>query len=219
MAKIENFVTRELVRSTFLDCVKILPADYDNSTATEAYVAFDPGLTTGIAAAVYDVEDKILEIVNVQPFLLNEALGKFVHMDSPPVPCYKALYDYVDLLVDELTGWYTGLVNEEPENNMRIHVAIEDFTGGTGGNLQNTVNKLIGVLSAVCWGTSTPNIAEPKIFRNSSRRPYLPHVAEITAVAKYKGMSHHSKDALAHLLHLFYQNHSDDYRNGRVEIV
>lgn len=214
MAKIENFVTPELVIKTSLPSTRIFRSGYRDSTATEAYVAFDPGLTTGIAAAVYDSNAKVLEIVHIQPFLLNEALGKFVYMDSPPVPCYKALYAYVDILLNYLAGFDALPIDKQ----MPIYMAIEDFTGGTGGNLQNTVNKLIGVLSSLCW-TGTPGLQDPKIFRNSSRRPYLPHVAEITAVAKYKGMSHHSKDALAHLLHLFYQNHSDDYRNGRVEIV
>ena len=179
---------------------------------TAVYMGFDPGKTTGIAVALFDENKMELEVAFIKPFELNEVLGKFVKLDSPPIICYQALYAFVDELLNAFGFDDTNL------KSLPVHVAIEDFTGGTGGNLQNTVNKLIGIISGAVFSWDDV-LGPPKIFRNSSRRPYLERVGKLTeSDDKYKGMSHHSKDALAHLFNRVFQDFPDQFKNGTLKV-
>lgn len=181
------------------------------TTTREIYVGFDPGHTTGVAVAEYIAEENKLIVTSLTPIEINTRY-KQINIEAPPIPCFGDFHDkaetiYEDIMREIFDGTNPGI----------IHTAIEDFTGGTGGNIQNTVNKLIGILMAVVFGSVVPPDfgTEPKVFRNSSRKRYLPQVFEVTE--PWGSISKHSKDAFAHLLHRVYQEHSDKFETMTIE--
>jgi hypothetical protein len=156
------------------------------------FLGFDPGHTTGFMRAVYNPGLNALTIVRWDPIILN-LQGLENPMAGPPISVFQDL----DRQVQNEFAWeLDGAV-------VAVHTAIEDFVGGRGGDVQNTVNKIIGMIMSNVLNArrSDERFSLPKVYRNTSRYPYLPKIKAVVEAKKFKAISHHSVDAGAHLLH------------------
>lgn len=148
-------------------------------------IALDPGITTGFADAFLNPESMKLSVKKLEAWRLpgsKENQG-------------------ISFTVDSL-GWYWEKLEDSlGEYNNTTHVAIEDYTGGQGGNLQNFINKMIGGFTKCTLVYSEDDngldIYPADLFPNFSRRPFL----ERAKAESPKGTSKHAIDAFAHLLH------------------
>ena len=174
------------------------------------FLGFDPGFTTGFCRAVYNPETNTLLVTDMKPIPLNTR-HPTIRMENPPIPCFG---DFWGRIADVFQDAYEDAVGE-PGEGMVVHTAIEDFVGGKGGDIQNTVNKLIGIIMATSFSQDEATFSEPKVYRNKSRIKYLPIVAEKTK--GLKDISPHSKDAMAHLLHRVFQECPDQFATIKFE--
>ena len=153
------------------------------ATPVKLFQAFDPGITTGYARAVYKDSDNTLFVTHLVGLRPND---KFVNMESPPIKWFRE-YDEV----------FSNVMNDMADvaAAAAVFTVIENFTGGAGGDLQNTVNKIIGQIMSVCFAFD--GFEDPKLYRNSSRKPFLMRANASVA----RGTNKHGIDAFAHLLH------------------
>lgn len=147
---------------------KNLREEFKNVNQPINIFCFDPGFTTGFAHLT--LTDDTLEPQNLDPLDLGNHYG------------ISVLGRYQEFL-DEL------LCDVDSEHSI---VVIEDFTGGTGGNVQNTVNQYIGVLAstALCHLDTRYVVKQP----SSKRRPFLKYARKFTP----RKTSRHSIDAVSH---------------------
>jgi hypothetical protein len=175
------------------------------------FLGFDPGFTTGFAQAELDYDYNALIVTNLNPIPLNTR-HPTIKMENPPIPCFS---DFWERVTDIYQECYEDVL-EFGGDPVITHTAIEDFVGGRGGDIQNTVNKLIGIIMGVAFAANVTHFSEPKVYRNKSRIKYLPQVTAITA--GIQGISNHSKDALAHLLHRVFQENSEGFATMKVTV-
>ena len=182
---------------------------------TELYMGFDPGHTTGYVCAGYHPGDNKLVLLDWRPLALG-ARYPTIDITCPPLVCFGDLYEEI-LAKFALVG---AIAHDPPR---KIFVAIEDFKGGAGGDIQNTVNKIIGMVLAVGLDNASVNgewFTVPKIYANISRRPYLGKAKSLTdgrTNPRFLQMSKHSKDALAHVMHRLEQEHPGAYKTLKIE--
>lgn len=148
------------------------------------YIGLDPGVTTGYASAYHYVETKQVIINALKGWHpTGGAKGDAVDFDS----------------TDTLAFYFEKLSAALFQHAGTTYVAIEDFVGGRGGNLQNFICKLIGgfIHDTLIVSRASSNIYPASVYVNMSRRSFLEQARSIAP----KGTSIHAIDALAHLLH------------------
>lgn len=179
----------------------VLPVD-----TREVYAGWDPGKTNGYLSLACVPSEKKLYVLDRFPVRLNERYPD-VDIEAPPIIVFQDFYESV-------VGKYEAFMDLAKEHDVLIHTAIEDFTGGMGGNTQNTVNKLIGIIMAAVFEKNhfESRITLPKVYRNVSRLPYLKQAKTLAARPEYAHISHHSVDAGAHALHRVHAEHQTDFR-------
>jgi hypothetical protein len=171
----------------------------------EAYDGFDPGHTTGYARIALDTKTMTYEVLDMEPIALNDGSVVSLVMDRPPIRLFEHALRQVEhrLEIDDC-------------NYELRYPSIEDFIGGLGGDVQNTVNKMIGLIMGKCFALRRldSRLQAPKVYVNSQRRRYLVQARE--SASKYSArVSHHSIDALAHVLHRVRQEHSAEFSEIR----
>lgn len=146
-------------------------------------VAFDPGGTTGYAAAKLDVQNNTLELLDMRP--IRYPRQDFA--DTVPGADLHTLFALeVQARIDSVSD----------AHGVPARVMVENFLGGRGGTVQNSTNQLIGIIVGlfVYGRLQIPVTLQPNFVRN-------PYLVKARSINEKKGIySAHSIDALAHLL-------------------
>lgn len=146
-------------------------------------VGFDPGKDTGFAAARLDRNTAQLHLLDMRPMLFPvDNLKETVATSEMHTKFGLGIQDRIDLLSED---------HGPPDL-----AVVENYLGGTGGTVQNSVNQIIGLIVGMfVFGLKQCPI---RLQGNWERRPFLAQAKAITG--KPYVYSKHSLDALAHVL-------------------